>query len=302
MSNLISLSLQWSRQPEEDEQQNLHTIAPGPGSVQQPVTPAQLDGIALPVGATPISIPGTGALPLAAGLPPGVLPTGSVAVPAAAEQQYGWHAAGPEPSAPRPPRPLPRLLPRPSMAGASAAAHPAGVVAPPMLRPPEGDAAYHGAVVNGLLPPLEEAAGDAAPAFEDQSRAPMTIPGPDGFATPPEWFAAQYGQTAGPPGVVITATKPAGFDRVRAAHKELRAQRHVIQARPAAMAPQRHALTPRVARPSGLTALESLLRPSRAAELAAEQVLRPCTSVPAHSARLRTQVKMTLAGPAFRCL
>ena len=143
-----------------------------------------------------------------------------------------------------------------------------------MLQPPEGDVAYHGGVADGLLPPLEEAEGVATPAFAGQSGALMVVPGPDGFATPPEWFAAQYGQRAGPPGVVITASKPAGFDRVRAAHKELRAQRHVIQAQPAAMAPQRHALTPRVARPTGLMALESLLRPSRAAELAAEQVLR----------------------------
>ena len=284
----MSVSVQWNRQPEKDEQQYFlravqHTVAPGPGSVQQPVTPAQLDGIALPVGATPISIPGIGVLPPAIGLPPGVLPTGSVAVPAAAEQQFGWHAAaGPERSAPRPPRPLPRLLPRPSMASASAAAHPARLTAPPMLQPPEGDVPYHSSVVNGLLPPLEEADGVAPPAFADQSGAPMVIPGPDGFTTPPEWFAAQYGQTAGPPGVVITASKPAGFDRVRAAHKELRAQRHVIQARPAAMAPQRHALTPRVARPSGLTALESLLRPSRAAELAAQQVLRVFPPVLTH--------------------
>jgi len=274
----LSMSVQWNRQPEDDEQQYFlravqHTLAPGPGSVQQPVTPAQLNGIALPVGATPISLPGISALPPAAGLPPGVLPTGSVAVPAAAEQQFGWHAAGPEPSAPRPPRPLPQLLPRPSMAGPSLAAHPARAAAPPMLQPLEGDVSYNSSVVSGLLPPLDEAGGVATPAFEDQSGAPMVIPGPDGFAAPPpEWFAAQYGQTAGPPGVVMTPTKPAGFDRVRAAHKELRAQRHVIQARPAALAPQRHALTPRVARPTGLMALDSLLRPSRAVELAAEQV------------------------------
>ena len=278
---LTCMSLQWNRQTGEDEQQYFlraaqHTLAPGPGAVQQPATPAQLDGIALPVGATPISIPGTGVLPPAAGLPLGVLPNGSVAVPAAAEQQFGWHSACPveQPSAPRPPRPVPRLLPRPGIAGgASAAAHSAGAAGLPAIQPPGVDVAYQGGVADGLLPPLEGADGVASLAFEDQSGAPIAIPGPDGFAAPPGWFA-QYGQTAGPPGVVITASRPAGFERARAAHKELRAMRHVIQARPAAQAPQRHALTPRVARPTGLTALESLLRPSRAAELAAEQVLK----------------------------
>ena len=75
--------------------------------------------------------------------------------------------------------------------------------------------------------------------------------------------------------MIITATAPAGFEIARAAHKDLRAMRHVIRTVPSAAPPQRHALTPRVARPTGLMALEKLLRPLRAAEMEAEQVRKP---------------------------
>ena len=126
--------VQWSRQPSEGEQQHLlralqHEFGPGASSVQQPVTPAQPEGIALPMGATPISLPGSGALP-PVGLPPGVVSTHGA--PLAAEQQPpGWHAAGSQPMAPRPPRPLPRLLPKPSAMGAASTLHSVGAAAHP---------------------------------------------------------------------------------------------------------------------------------------------------------------------------
>ena len=236
------------------------------GSVQQPATPSPPAAVSLPLGATPLDPPGTEALPQAAGLPLGAVPT--AAPPHTAAQPSSWAQAGSSPVAPRPLlRPLPRLMPRPPPVPPPVADSFAGVA--------DGRVLYQGQFANGYLPHHQgpdgapSASGDLVSITVSQAN-PGTVLALS--SAPANWFAQHNAHGQPMPGTLITPGYPGVRRTDSMAHRDQWVPRHVIRAGPSTGAPQRHVLTPRVARPTGLVALEKLLRPSRAAEFEAEQV------------------------------